>query len=284
MVNLHVNEPVTADLRRVSWPAIIAGIVIALIVQLLITMLGAAIGLASITPASGDSADAGALSIGAAVWWAISGIIAAYVGGWVAARASGIPSSGAGLLHGLVTWAATMIVIFLLLSSAVGAVVGGAFSILGGAASAVGQAAGAAAPAVADVAAGPLADVRQEVQAAVAGDDRNAGGEALGSALTRVFTAGEGGAPQARQAAADLLVRQGGMTPEQANAQIDQWQASYNEAVDQAKQAAAEAAEATAKAAATASIYAFIAMLLGAIAGALGGRSGTPRSTQVMSV
>lgn len=284
MVDLRVDEPVTASLRRVSWGAILAGVALALVVHLLLTLLGTGIGLASLAPATGDSPDAASLGIGAAIWWAISGIIAAYAGGWVAARLAGIPSRGEAMLHGLATWAATMIVIVLLLSSAVGAIIGGAFQVLGGAAQAVGQTAGAVAPAVVDAAGGPMADIAQEARSLVAGDDRSAGGDALAGSLARIFAAGEEGSPAIRQNAIDLLVRQGGLTAEEADARITQWQQSFNDATAQAEQSAREAAEEAASAASMAAIYAFIALLLGGVAGALGGRAGMPKSTAVLRV
>src|SRR5678816_126993 len=76
-------------LRRVSWGAVFGGVVIALITQLLLSMLGIGIGVATIEPISGDTPTAAAFSISAAVWWTVSGIVSAYVGGWVAARLSG---------------------------------------------------------------------------------------------------------------------------------------------------------------------------------------------------
>jgi len=51
-----VAAPLTASLRRVSWGAILAGVVVALAVQVLLAMLGAAIGLATIEPTqAGDN-------------------------------------------------------------------------------------------------------------------------------------------------------------------------------------------------------------------------------------
>ena len=82
---------------RVVWGAIFAGVVVALVVQVLLTMLGAGIGMATLDPASADNSAASTFSISAAVWWVVSGIIAAFAGGYIAARMSGrtAPPTGA---------------------------------------------------------------------------------------------------------------------------------------------------------------------------------------------
>ena len=122
-----VATPVTASLRRVSWGAILVGVVVSLATQVLLTMLGAGIGTAVIEPVQqGANPDVSTLGIGAAAWWAVSGIIAAFFGGWVASRLAGMPSREAGLLHGLGTWAATTLLVLYLIGSTASSGVGGA--------------------------------------------------------------------------------------------------------------------------------------------------------------
>jgi hypothetical protein len=97
----------TIMINRVAWGAIFAGVVVALVVQVLLTMLGVGIGMATLDPASGDNRAASTFSITGAVWWVVSGTIAAFAGGYVAARMSGrtLPTTGA--FPGLTTWAFT---------------------------------------------------------------------------------------------------------------------------------------------------------------------------------
>ena len=45
----------TIMINRVAWGAIFAGVVVALIVQVMLTMLGVGIGMATLDPASGDT-------------------------------------------------------------------------------------------------------------------------------------------------------------------------------------------------------------------------------------
>jgi hypothetical protein len=94
-----------------TWSPVLAGVFASLVVQILLTMLGFGIGLLAINTPTAASAPAGA-SWAAFVWWAVSGIIAAFVGGAVAA-ANAPDQSGLGRVgHALGAWAvATVIVV-----------------------------------------------------------------------------------------------------------------------------------------------------------------------------
>ena len=129
----------TIMINRVAWGAIFAGAVVALVLQVMLTMLGVGIGMATLDPASGDNPAASTFSITAAVWWFISGIIAAFAGGYVAARMSGrtVPTTGA--FHGLTTWAFTTLLVLYLLTTTAGSLVGGVFSGVASAIGGIGQ-------------------------------------------------------------------------------------------------------------------------------------------------
>jgi hypothetical protein len=98
----------TFDWRAMSWSAILAGVLASLVIQILLTMLGIGIGLISI-----DTSTAAASRVGvgwaAFLWWAFSGVLAAFVGGWVAASAASAPNSGAA--HALMSWALAVIIV-----------------------------------------------------------------------------------------------------------------------------------------------------------------------------
>ncbi|MFC7553548.1 hypothetical protein ACFQU7_16800 [Pseudoroseomonas wenyumeiae] len=140
-------------IRRMSWGAILAGAVVALVVQALLTLLGLGFGLATLEPATGQSPEATTLTVAAATWYGGSGLVAAFAGGWVAGRLSAQPPQGTGGLHGLVTWAVTTLVILFMLSGAVTGLVGGTLNgvtnVMGGVAQGAGQAVQGAAPALA---------------------------------------------------------------------------------------------------------------------------------------
>jgi hypothetical protein len=114
----------TIMINDVSWGAVLAGVVTALVTQLLLNMLGIGIGASTLDPGTADNPASSTFSIGAGLWWTISGIIAAFIGGYGASRLSGRPKESTGGWRGLTAWAATTLVIVYLLSSAVGSLVG----------------------------------------------------------------------------------------------------------------------------------------------------------------
>jgi hypothetical protein len=93
-----------------TWSAVLAGVFTSLVVQILLTMLGLGIGLLAIDIPTASSAPAGA-SWAAFVWWAVSGIIAAFIGGAVAA-ANSPDQTGLGRVgHALAAWSVATVVV-----------------------------------------------------------------------------------------------------------------------------------------------------------------------------
>src|SRR3954453_9999864 len=140
----------TILLNEIAWGAVLAGVVVvALVTQLLLNMLGLGIGIATLDPGTGDNPSASTLSIGAGIWWTLSGIIAALAGGYAAGRLSGRPKEATAAWHGLTAWALATLVIFYLLSSTVGGVLGGIYNTVSGALGGLGSTAAATAGAAA---------------------------------------------------------------------------------------------------------------------------------------
>ena len=129
----------TILLNEIAWGAVLAGVVVALVTQLLLNMLGLGIGIATLDPGTGDNPSATSLSIGAGIWWTLSGILASLVGGYAAGRLSGRPKEATAAWHGLTAWAFTTLVIFYLLSSTVGGVLGGVYNTVSGALGGLGR-------------------------------------------------------------------------------------------------------------------------------------------------
>jgi hypothetical protein len=93
-----------------TWSAVLAGVFASLVVQILLTMLGFGIGLLAIDVPTAQSAPAGA-GWAAFVWWAVSGIIAAFIGGAVAA-ANSPDQTGLGRVgHALAAWSVATVVV-----------------------------------------------------------------------------------------------------------------------------------------------------------------------------
>jgi len=107
-------------LTAVSWGAIFAGVVVGLSLNLVLNLLGVAAGLMTVDVANNPSSVSNA-PIVAAVWNAISMLIAAFAGGYVAARMSGLKRKSDGILHGFVSWGVTTILLTGILAAAAGA-------------------------------------------------------------------------------------------------------------------------------------------------------------------
>lgn len=124
--------------RRISWGAIIAGLIVALVCQILLTMLGVAIGAASIEPLREQRPLEG-LGTGAAIWWIVSSLISLFLGGCVSGRLAGVPRKGDGALHGIIMWGTATLITFFLVGTALGGMLGGAFNALGRTVDSMGQ-------------------------------------------------------------------------------------------------------------------------------------------------
>jgi hypothetical protein len=105
---------------RLSWGAVLAGIIVALAAHIVLNLLGVGIGIAGAP--RGTSAEW--FGAGFATWWAVAGIIAAAIGGWVAGRTLGSADRNDGMIHGLLSWAGTTLVIAFMLASALGGAIG----------------------------------------------------------------------------------------------------------------------------------------------------------------
>ena len=93
-----------------TWSPVLAGVFASLVVQILLTMLSFGIGLLALDTHTAASAPTGA-GWAAFVWWAVSGIIAAFIGGAIAA-ANSPDQSGLGRIgHALGAWAVSTVVV-----------------------------------------------------------------------------------------------------------------------------------------------------------------------------
>ncbi|KAM3091426.1 hypothetical protein ACKFKG_25765 [Phormidesmis sp. 146-35] len=123
------NTPVaaTADYHdRVRWGPIFSGLVIALSSQLVLSALGAAIGLSGIANSGSPRSDLGGVGSAIGIWSIISLLISLFIGGWVTARACGPMSRKSALLNGAVLWATTLALSAWLVTSGVS----GAFGVV----------------------------------------------------------------------------------------------------------------------------------------------------------
>jgi len=133
----------------ISWSGIVAGTALGWATFSLLTLIGAAIGLAKMDPYSTNPANG--MGAGSGIYGALTLIVSSFVGAYFAVRIAGDRRRSEALLHGALSWAFSMLI--------------GAMLALG--------AARTAAQSAAEVASGPRAQARAERETNIR---RNAGG------------------------------------------------------------------------------------------------------------
>jgi hypothetical protein len=122
---------------RVHWGPIVAGLLTALTVLLLLSLLGLAVGLTTLNAGAsategGPPADAGRNS---AIWAAISGILSFGLGGYVAGRTAAVFNRGWGGLNGALVFMLAVPLILWLAGQGLGTVLGSLGNLSGALAS-----------------------------------------------------------------------------------------------------------------------------------------------------
>lgn len=113
-----------ALLRRTSWGAVIAGAVASISVQMILTVLGIAVGITTNDVVLGRERIPQGLQVGAAVWWLATGTASLFIGGCVVGRFTGMTRSPDVPLHGFTMWAVTALFGFLVVTAGAGALYG----------------------------------------------------------------------------------------------------------------------------------------------------------------
>lgn len=126
--------------NNMSWRAIFAGVVTFVAVSILFSLIGAAIGFGVSDFTSQNPLDG--VGMGLIIWIIVALVISLAAAGYI----TGITANRAGFIHGFLTWAVSVIVMFALMSSAVGM----AFNSLGTVLGRTGQLAGEAVSGTAD--------------------------------------------------------------------------------------------------------------------------------------
>lgn len=280
--------------RRLSWGAILAGAIIALVVMFAMYMLGLAIGAASINPAREIDPVTPALGVGTVIWLAASTVVSLFLGGVTAGRMSGTTDEGDGALHGLVTWAVVMAVSLFMLTTAIGGIINGVTSAFASVVSTAGQAAGDVAPEVAQAINfqdETLLAIQNEAQAFVAAVTAVEGQDGqpvtqTGAPLTteqlqfnreiRAFLANPTEITDAdRDQLAESIAGRTNLNAQEARAQIDRWETFYVEVREEAEATARDVGQTVTDAIVVLAGAIFAAMIVGAFAAGAGGYVGT---------
>ena len=119
----------------VSWGGVWGGVLIGMGLLMLLTALGLALGVSAVDPNS----DTQSLGTPAAIWAAISLLLALYVGGMASTRIGAIFDKTTGMFEGTLVWVLSLLLIVYLAGSGIGLVAGGAFKLVGGATQAIGS-------------------------------------------------------------------------------------------------------------------------------------------------
>lgn len=306
---LSVAQPVSraSYFRHMSWGAVIAGMVMAVGLQIVLSLIGTAIGMSTIDPLRyNGSPDASSFGIGAAIWFIVTSIIALFAGGWVAGHLAGSPEKTDSMLHGLLAWGLATILTVYLLASAIGSVVSGGANAVGSAAKVAGTGVAAAAGPAVDMAQRQLAsggismdDITAQAkqllaqtgvpalqpgalanQASTAADQLKNAPTAAGSnvdniqnAIQKIITSGKDTVEKVdRDALVNVVMAQANVSQAEAETRVDGWIKSYQEArvaFEQKKAQAAQKAKEVADAAAKASSQAALGSAVALILGAL---------------
>ena len=273
--------------RRISWAAIFGGVILAVTVQLVLSFLGSGIGLSQIDVNAGTTPSAGNLGISAGIWWIVSSCIALAFGGYVAAWLAGIEHRFDGVLHGLIAWGISMLLVLYLLSSAIGGVLGGGFSALGSLTKAAGSGISDTAKPMAQVAGISPDMLQQQAQGYLQPTNPDPATmspqDAQKDVAANLVTFAKGGsdAPAAKERIINVMAAQMHVSHDQAAKKFDDTQAKLQQARDQAVQDAKNAADASAAAASKGAFAAFGMLLLGAICAAIGGAIAVQRRVRV---
>jgi len=107
---------------RVSWSALLAGAVVALTVYVALGTLGVAIGLST---AGSDNVDGDSLALGAAIWAALSLLVALFIGGFVTSRSTVGERKDESMIYGLLLWGTIFVAVVMLTAQGLNLGVGG---------------------------------------------------------------------------------------------------------------------------------------------------------------
>ena len=236
-------------MNNVSWGGVLAGGVAGLVTQFILNMIGVGIGASTLNPMTGDNPSASGFFPRCRSLVGAVGHRRRLRGGYVASRLSGRPKVSTGAWHGLTSWALTTLVVFYLLTTAVGGLIGGAFNTVSGAIGGIGHVIGTAAQTTVPVLSqgtDPVGAMQQALSAPV--NDPAAGMKDAVAFLGRaVVTGDDAQAADARVKVAQAMAKQQNILVDQARAHVVAYEQQARDKAAQAKQQAAEAADTAAK-------------------------------------
>ena len=265
-----------SGVSAVSWGAIIAGAVVASALSLALLMLGAGIGLVSVSPWSNNNVSVTTFGILAAAWFIAVQLFASGVGGYLAGRLRtrwvSVHTDEVyfrDTAHGLIVWGVGAIVTAWLLTSGAASVVSGAAHAGGAALGAAGTAVGAPAAQAAGQAASSegstayFADMLFRTDHPDTSGDPAAARAEVGRILATDALSGE--MPAADKAyVAQVVAARTGLSQADADKRVSEVVEQAKNAKDKAIDTAKAVADAARKTGVYVALWAFISLLIGA--------------------
>jgi hypothetical protein len=273
----------------VSWPAIIAGAIVASALSLALLMLGAGLGLVSVSPWSHNNVSVTTFGILAAAWFIAVQLFTSGVGGYLAGRLRTRWVSVHNdevyfrdTAHGLIVWAVGAVITAFLLTSAASSVASGVASAGASAVQAAGSVAAGPASQLAGRATSSAADPGRyftdmlfRTDHPAASGDAAASQAEVGRILATDALAGDMPAADKTYVAQAVAARTG-LSEADAEKRVSDVVAQAKAAKDKAVDAAKTAADAARKTGVYVALWAFISLLVGAFSASymatLGGR------------
>jgi hypothetical protein len=273
----------------VSWPAIIAGAIVASALSLALLMLGAGLGLVSVSPWSHNNVSVTTFGILAAAWFIAVQLFTSGVGGYLAGRLRTRWVSVHNdevyfrdTAHGLIVWAVGAVITAFLLTSAASSVASGVASAGASAVQAAGSVAAGPASQLAGRATSSAADPGRyftdmlfRTDHPAASGDAAASQAEVGRILATDALAGDMPAAD-KTYIAQVVAARTGLSEADAEKRVSDVVAQAKAAKDKAVDAAKTAADAARKTGVYVALWAFISLLVGAFSASymatLGGR------------
>ena len=285
----------------VSWGAILAGAAAAAALSLILLVLGVGLGLAAVSPWAQSGASATGFGVSTILWVTFTQLVASGMGGYLAGRLrtkwASVHSDEVyfrDTAHGFLAWAIASLATAALLTSVIGAIVGGGIqagaSVVGGAAATTGAAAlGELDPAKSEGSAGPMAYFvdslfRKEMGAAAPSATETgaipAGPGASTLEVTRILmnTIRAGALPVADlRYVGQVVALRTGLSQQDAEKRVTETYARMQANLNAAQASVKDAADTARKASAYGALWLFISLLAGAFVASLsatwGGRA-----------
>lgn len=280
----YVTTPPPLPYERIGfgWGAVLAGLGIAIAIDILFAEIGLAMNLGIIDLESSG----GAILTMNALAWVVGGLIALFAGAWVAGRMASARTMLEGSLHGIAVWAAGAVAMLMLAFSAAGVLGSGMLALVGSGLEGAGEVAQVAVPSWEDIREeldGPplerdAAGIASAARVSAGGDNRLRDRSRLLELAGRRFTVEAGTAPAAeKEEFVELVAARTGISVPAAEQTVAQWDRVWNEAVQGYEAKKAEAlrlAEDARLIALAAAGWAAVGMFLGAGAALVGGAYG----------